>query len=60
MGGKVLEHQNKLFHYFIDFKKAFDRVWHDSLLRVLTEYTIATGCLKSSGRCTMKRPAPCY
>ena len=35
-GGKVLaeknlEHQKELLHGFIDFKKAFDRVWHDGL-----------------------------
>jgi len=37
---KHLEHQNELFHNFIDFKKAFDRVWHDGLWRVLKEYNI--------------------
>ena len=26
---KYLQHQHNLYHVFIDFKKAFDRVWHD-------------------------------
>ena len=25
---KYLQHQQDLHHVFIDFKKAFDRVWH--------------------------------
>ena len=25
---KYLQHQQDLYHIFIDFKKAFDRVWH--------------------------------
>ena len=25
---KYLQHQQDLYHVFIDFKKAFDRVWH--------------------------------
>ena len=32
---KHLEHQHQLLHNFIDFKKAFDRVWHDGLWHVL-------------------------
>ena len=26
---KYLQHQQNLYHVFIDFKKAFDRVWHE-------------------------------
>ena len=38
---KHLEHQKgPHFHNFIDFNKAFDRVWHDGLWRVLKEYNI--------------------
>ena len=33
---KHLEHQRSLYHNFIDFKKAFDRVCHDSLWKVLS------------------------
>ena len=25
---KYLQHQQDIYHVFIDFKKAFDRVWH--------------------------------
>ena len=28
---KYLQHQQDLHHIFIDFKKAFDRVWHAAL-----------------------------
>ena len=28
---KYLQHQQNLYHIFIDFKKAFDRVWHAAL-----------------------------
>ena len=38
--GKKLGTQKKLFHNLNDFKKAFDRVWHDGLWRVLKEYNI--------------------
>ena len=33
---KYLKHQQDLYHVFIDFKKAFDRVWHAAnLIRVI-------------------------
>ena len=28
---KYLQHQQNLYHVFVDFKKAFDRVWHKDL-----------------------------
>ena len=28
---KYLQHQEDLYHVFIDFKKAFDRVWYAAL-----------------------------
>ena len=31
LGEKYLQHQQNLNHIFIDFKKAFDRVWHEAL-----------------------------
>ena len=37
---KHLQHQKDLFHNFIDFKKAFDRVWHDGLWQVLRDFNI--------------------
>ena len=35
---KHLQHQHDLYHNFIDFKKAFDRVWHERLWQVLRHY----------------------
>ena len=43
---KHLEHQRSLYHNFIDFKKAFDRVCHDSLWKVLIGGTIDGGFIK--------------
>ena len=43
---KHLEHQRSLYHNFIDFKKAFDRVCHDSLWNVLIGGTIDGGFIK--------------
>ena len=40
---KHLEHQRSLYHNFIDFKKAFDRVCHESLWKVLIGGTIDDG-----------------
>ena len=37
---KHLQHQKELYHNFNNFKKAFDRVWHKGLWRVLKEYNI--------------------
>ena len=28
---KYLQHQQNLYHVFVDFKKAFDMVWHEAL-----------------------------
>ena len=35
---KYLQHKQDLFHVFIDFKKAFDRVWHAALWATLKKY----------------------
>ena len=43
---KHLQHQNDLFHNFIDFKKAFDRVWHDGLWQVLRNFNIEEGLIQ--------------
>ena len=37
---KYMEHQQDLFHVFIDFKKAFDRVWHEALWATMKLYSI--------------------
>ena len=37
---KYLQHQQNLYHVFIDFKKAFDRVWHEALWATMRKYNI--------------------
>lgn len=44
---KHLQHQRDLFHNFIDFKKAFDRVWHDGLWHVLRGFNIEEGLVQT-------------
>jgi hypothetical protein len=43
---KHLQHQRDLFHNFIDFKKAFDRVWHDGLWTVLRGFNFEEGLVR--------------
>ena len=38
---KYLQHQQDLYHVFIDFKKAFDRVWHAALWATMRKYNIS-------------------
>ena len=38
--GKYQQHQQDLYHVFIDFKKAFDRVWHAALWTTMHKYNI--------------------
>ena len=35
---KYLQHQQDLYHVFIDFEKAFDRVWRAALWATTKEY----------------------
>ena len=37
--------EKKLFSCFIDFKKAFDSVWHNSLFHKMADYGIINNCL---------------
>ena len=37
---KYQDHQQELYHVFIDFKKAFDRVWHQALWATMHKYNI--------------------
>ena len=39
---KYLQHQRDLYHVFIDFKKAFDMVWHAALWATMKKYNIST------------------
>ena len=38
---KYLQHQQNLYHVFIDFKNAFDRVWHAALWATMRKYNIS-------------------
>ena len=53
---KHLQHQRDLFHNFIDFKKAFDRVWHAGLWQVLRSFNIEEGLVQTI-RHYMRTPA---
>ena len=39
---KYLQHQQDLYHVFIDFQKAFDRVLHAALWATMKKYNICT------------------
>ena len=43
---KHLQHQQDLYHVFIDFKKAFDRVWHAALWATMKKYYISTNLIQ--------------
>ena len=42
---KYLQHQQDLNHVFIDFKKAFDRVWHAALWATMKKHNISTNLI---------------
>ena len=43
---KYLQHQQDFYHVFIDFKKAFDRVWHAALWATMKKYNISTNFIR--------------
>ena len=43
---KYLQHQQDLYHVFIDFKKTFDRVWHAALWATMKKYNISTNLIR--------------
>ena len=43
---KYLQHQQDLYHVFIDFKKAFGRVWHAALWATMKKYNISTNLIQ--------------
>ena len=43
---KYLQHQQDLYYVFIDFKKAFDRVWHAALWATMKKYCISTNLIQ--------------
>ena len=44
---RYLQHQQKLYHVYIDFKKAFDRVWHSALWATMRLYNINTNLINA-------------
>ena len=44
---KYLQHQQNLYHVFIDFKKAFDRVWNVALLATMRKYNINANLVRT-------------
>ena len=44
---KYLQHQQDLYHVFIYFKKAFDRVWHAALWATMRLYNINTNLINA-------------
>ena len=43
---KYFQHQQDLYHVFIDFKKAFDRVWHAALWATMQMYNISANLIR--------------
>ena len=43
---KYLQHQQDLYHVFVDFKKAFDRVLHAALWATMRQYNINTNLIR--------------
>ena len=43
---KYLQHQQGLYHVFIDFKKAFDRVLHAALWATMKKYNISANLIR--------------
>ena len=43
---KYRQHQQDLYHVFIDFKKTFDRVWHAALWATMKKYNISTNLIQ--------------
>ena len=41
-----LQHQQDFYHVFIDFKKAFDRVWDAALWATMKKYNISTNFIQ--------------
>ena len=43
---KYLQHQQDLYHVFIDFKKVFERVWHAALWATMKKHNISTNLIR--------------
>ena len=47
LGEKYLQHQQNLYNIFIDFKKAFDSVWHEALWVTMRKYNINASIIRA-------------
>ena len=43
---KYFQHQQDLYHVFIDFKKASDRFWHAALRATMKKYNICANLIR--------------
>ena len=43
---KYTQHQQGLYHVFIDFKEDFDRDWHAALWATMKKYNISTNLIR--------------
>ncbi|KAK2189626.1 hypothetical protein NP493_101g08036 [Ridgeia piscesae] len=43
---KYLQHQQDLYHVFLDFKKAFDSVWHAALWATMRHFNINANLIR--------------
>ena len=53
---KQFEHQRDLYHVFIDFKRAFERVWHAALWATTKKYNISTSLILITKKISVTRP----
>ena len=44
---KYLQHQQSLYHVVINFKKAFDKVWHAALWATMRNYNIGSNLVRT-------------
>ena len=43
---KYTQHQQDVYHVFIEFKKAFDRVWHAALWATMKKYNTSANLIR--------------
>ena len=43
---KYLQHQQDIYHVFVDFKKAFDGVWHAALWVTMKKHNISNNLIR--------------
>ena len=43
---KYFQHQQDLYHVFIDFRKSFDKVWYAALWAIMKKYNISANLIR--------------